>query len=235
MTTLSITEAQILTVLRSFLLNVLPPGVEIIRAQINRVPEPTGANFVVMTPIMRSRISTNEDAFNDVAMTGAIAGTTLTVSAVEFGAIVIGAPVYGTGVTAGTTVTAFGTGTGGVGTYTVSPSQNVTSRALFAGTLAARQATMVTVQLDVHGPASADNAQFISTLFRDMYACDFFTALQPELQPLHASEPRQVPFVNGEAQVEYRWSVDAVMQANPIVTVPQRFADQVTITLNPVD
>lgn len=235
MITLSLTESQILTVLRAFLLDVLPAGTAVVRAQTNRVPEPIGTNFVVMTPFMRQRLATNEDNYDDVAFLGFITGTTLTVTEVEFGIIRIGAPVYGSGVAAGTIVTAFGTGTGGVGTYTVSPAQTVSSRALFAGTMAARQATMVTVQLDVHGPSSADNAQFISTLFRDMYACDFFTALQPELQPLHASEPRQVPFVNGEAQVEYRWSVDAVMQANPIVTVPQRFADQVEITLNPVD
>lgn len=56
---------------------------------------------------------------------GVLAGTTLTVSAVTSGVIYIGAVIEGTGVTVGTTITAFGTGTGGAGTYTVSVSQLV--------------------------------------------------------------------------------------------------------------
>jgi hypothetical protein len=51
----------------------------------------------------------------------------LTVSAVASGTIYLGMELTGTGVTAGTRVTDFGTGTGGVGTYTVSVSQEVAS------------------------------------------------------------------------------------------------------------
>jgi len=57
--------------------------------------------------------------------TGQISGTTLTVTNVTAGAIYIGATITGTGVTAGTRVTDFLTGTGNVGTYTVSASQTV--------------------------------------------------------------------------------------------------------------
>lgn len=53
--------------------------------------------------------------------TGAITAGVLTVSAVTSGIIKIGTEVFGPSVPAGTTVTAFGTGSGGVGTYTVSP------------------------------------------------------------------------------------------------------------------
>jgi hypothetical protein len=60
-------------------------------------------------------------------MTGSISGTTLTITAVAAGNIVVGSKIYGTGVTAGTTVTALGTGSGGVGTYTVNISQTVGS------------------------------------------------------------------------------------------------------------
>lgn len=66
------------------------------------------------------------------AFTGAIAGTTLTVSAVSAGALQVGQTIAGSGVTAGTTITALGTGVGGNGTYTVSASQTVTSGALTA-------------------------------------------------------------------------------------------------------
>jgi hypothetical protein len=58
---------------------------------------------------------------------GGGAGTTLDVSAVTSGTLAIGMILSGTGVTANTTITAFGTGSGGIGTYTVSTSQNASS------------------------------------------------------------------------------------------------------------
>ena len=57
--------------------------------------------------------------------TGQIDGTTLTIANVVSGALYIGATVTGTGVTAGTRITDFLTGSGGVGTYIVTPSQTV--------------------------------------------------------------------------------------------------------------
>lgn len=60
--------------------------------------------------------------------TGQIAGVTLTVtnySATSTQSIQLGEQVTGTGVAAGTYITAFGTGTGGNGTYTVNISQSV--------------------------------------------------------------------------------------------------------------
>ena len=64
--------------------------------------------------------------------TGSIATTTLTITAVLQGdPIVIGAWVNGTGVTAGTYITGYGTGTGGVGTYTVNVSQTASSTTIF--------------------------------------------------------------------------------------------------------
>ncbi len=66
------------------------------------------------------------------SFTGSISGTTLTVSAVASGTIVIGESISGAGVAVNTFVTALGTGTGGVGTYTVSTSQTVASEAMTA-------------------------------------------------------------------------------------------------------
>jgi len=65
-------------------------------------------------------------------VTGAIAGTTLTVSAVSSGTLYVGQTIQGAGVTANTMITALGTGTGGTGTYTVSTSQTVASETLYA-------------------------------------------------------------------------------------------------------
>jgi hypothetical protein len=57
--------------------------------------------------------------------TGTISGTTLTVSAVTSGTIKVDQVISGTGVTAGTTIVAYGSGTGGAGTYTIDTSQTV--------------------------------------------------------------------------------------------------------------
>jgi hypothetical protein len=67
------------------------------------------------------------DTGNPAEFTASISGTTMTVSAVASGTIKVGIRILGTGVTANTTITALGTGTGGVGTYTVSASQTVSS------------------------------------------------------------------------------------------------------------
>ena len=58
--------------------------------------------------------------------TGSTSSATLTVTAVGFGApIVVGMYVDGTSVTDGTYITAFGTGSGGVGTYTLNQAINI--------------------------------------------------------------------------------------------------------------
>lgn len=65
-------------------------------------------------------------------VTGSISTTTLTVSAITSGTLEVGSTISGTGVTAGTLITALGTGTGGTGTYTVSVSQTVASTSVTA-------------------------------------------------------------------------------------------------------
>ena len=70
------------------------------------------------------------------AFTGSITGTTLTVTNVAYGTIAIGQVIYAyyvsPGIVSGTVITGFGTGTGGVGTYTVNISQNVPSTYIIA-------------------------------------------------------------------------------------------------------
>lgn len=228
------TQLDVLTILQSFLLSILPPGVEVILAQENKVPEPKADDFVTMTPLFQQRLSTNIDSFGDVSFTGSIAGATLTVSAVAFGALGINRQLFGAGVAAGTKITALGTGHGGVGTYTVAPPQTVSSEPLACGAEAITQPTKVTIQLDVHGPLSADNAQVISTLFRDAYATTFFAA--SGVSPFYADDPKQMPFRNEQDVVENRWVVDAVMQANQTISdLPQQFADQLEVGVIEVD
>ena len=75
---------------------------------------------------------------SSVSFTGSFSGTTLTVSAVASGTLAVGQLIVGAGVAASppgsnaTYITALGTGSGGVGTYTVGVSQTLSSRALTA-------------------------------------------------------------------------------------------------------
>lgn len=158
-----------MTVLRAFLLAVLPAGIECISGQDNRVAEPLAADYVVMTPTLRGRLGTNVSAYAD--LTG-------------------------------------------------------------SGTRRIAQATQLTIQLDVHGPNGADNAQVIATLLRDTAACQAFKASGLDAQPLYATDPRQVPFFNGESQFEDRWIVDAAVQVNPAVTIGQDFAAAIRIGID---
>jgi hypothetical protein len=59
--------------------------------------------------------------------TGSIAATTLTITEVTAGSLAVGSVISGTGVTAGTSIVEILTGTGGQGTYTISPTQTVSS------------------------------------------------------------------------------------------------------------
>jgi hypothetical protein len=66
------------------------------------------------------------------AFTASISGTTMNVTAVASGTIVVGQTIVGTGVAADTVITALGTGSGSTGTYEVSVSQTVASQSMNA-------------------------------------------------------------------------------------------------------
>lgn len=243
------TQSSILTALRSFLESVLPAAgpdgfpLDVITAQQNRITTPRGSSYVTMTPLRQERIETNVDTSNDAAFIGNIAGSTMTITAVDprfdF-PIAVGSVMSGNGVAAGTTVTALGTGAGGLGTYTVNQGpQNLSSRTLSAGAKLVQQALKMTVQLDFHSIdlSSGDLAVTVSTLFRDAFAVEQFANQSPNygVVPLYADDARQAPFNNDSKQVETRWIVEALLQANVVVTVPQQFADAVDLGLISVD
>ena len=174
--TVSITEADVFTVLGNFLTQVLPTGVAIVRGQVNRVPEPQGTNFVVMWPILTTRLEYNTDTYDSTAQTKSML-----------------------------------------------------------------QPIQMDIQLDVHGPASADNSQIITTLMRDDYGTQSFTDICTalgagiEVQPLYAGNRSQMPFMDGEQQVEERWIIQVSLQANPVVVIPQQSATAVSVKLIEVD
>jgi hypothetical protein len=230
------TTFDIEAALRGFLAAILPP-IDVVLGPVNRVPEPIGVDFVVMIPLHRPRLATNVDVFADAAYTGSIAGGVLTVAAVQVGAILPAATLFGQGVAFGTVVGSQISGpTGGVGTYSVSPSQTVASTQLASGANASTQETEIVYQIDVHGPASGDNAQIISTMLRDARGVDLFAATGLPIAPLYGDDPRQMTFIDGEQQSELRWVVDAHLQANiTVARIPQQGAGTVQLTVVSVD
>ncbi|OGR51272.1 MAG: hypothetical protein A2049_08740 [Elusimicrobia bacterium GWA2_62_23] len=71
-------------------------------------------------------------AADAAVVTGSIATTVLTVTAVTSGTLSVGQTISGSGITAGTKITALGTGLGGTGTYTVDTSQTASSTTVTA-------------------------------------------------------------------------------------------------------
>lgn len=221
--TINYTEADAIAALRGLILTIVPTGTEVIRAQANRVPEPKGSDFVLMTVILRTRLSTNVDITQDVIFNGSIAGTILTYDPPSFGDLRPGVQVWGIpNIVTDTEIVSVDSAT----TATVNISQSVPHGPLYAGYKTVLQAVELRIQLDVHGPASGDSAQKLSTLLRDEFATSYFDSIELDLMTLYPGDPRQVPFITGEAQWEERWVLDVSLQANQVVQVPQQFADE---------
>lgn len=162
----------------------------------------------------------------------------MTVSAVAFGTVLLGARVFGTGVADGTRIRALGTGAGGVGTYVVSPGQTVSSRTLAASGKLLETASKFAVQLDFHSydlDSAADMASVVQSTFRDAYAYSFFADNFPLVAPLYADDPRLAPFVNENGQIESRWILEAELQVTQSTRVPAQYADAVSVTIISAD
>jgi len=240
MLTVTPTQAQIQAALRAFCENVLPIGVDVIEAQDNRVPEPQSGSFVVMTPLRRQILATNIHTVFDCAFTASIAGTVMTVTVMQVTGlgIQVGAVVSGPGVTTGTRVVAQLTGTpGGVGTYTVTPTQTAASATYQAGQDIVTGMFQLDMQLGFHAAdnTSGDAAQVVAQMLRDTYATEFIAAVNPAIRPLYAGPPRQAPFINAEDQFEWQWIVECVLQANFEINIQQQFATSATMNLIDVD
>lgn len=116
---------------------------------------------------------------------GSIAGTVLTVTAANQGALAVGQSLYdgpaGT-IIPGTVITALGTGTGGIGTYTINASQTVTSEAFIApgvpnvspplgivGRINQAAEGDVSVSSEWQAPPNASQAYFVQTKYGAQY------------------------------------------------------------------
>jgi hypothetical protein len=195
-----------------------------------------------MTPLFQDRLGTNYTTYEDNIVTGSITLTTLDVTAITQGSLVVGQVLIDSGyptmnIQVGTQILQQLTGSpGGIGTYEVSISQNVLSETLYAGVRDDLEQVKWTVQCDIHGPNSANNLRVLETIFRsDLGVTDFDSQSIYGVTPLYTSEGRQIVFVNAEQQQEYRWTIDLVMQVNPVIGTPQQFADQVEIAIDVAD
>jgi hypothetical protein len=95
----------------------------------------------------------NNDATTPPAsFTGSISGTTLTVTAVSAGYIGAGATITGTGIPSNTTIASVISASGGVGTYTISTSLSLGSRAMVASV------TPIPITLYYQKPLGIDSA-----------------------------------------------------------------------------
>lgn len=235
--TVSPSESDIQGALRSFCQSILPAGTDIIVTQQNRVPEPHAGNFVEMTPMRRNRLATNIHVTADCTFTASFAGPVMTVTAINPGnqvAISVGAVVVGPGVPIAIIGAQTSGPTGGLGTYTVTPSYTVGSNIFSAGQMSVVEMVETAIQLGFHSAdnTSGDMAQAVRMMLRDPYAVSFIQGINPAIAPLYGSDARQAPYINAEDQFETRWIVEAVLQANVILTgLSQEFVTSVALTL----
>lgn len=174
MATISITEEQLFTALRDFIVSLVDPNLPVIRGQQNRVPTPEG-DFVAMSPLFSQGLATTVQTYQQPVAPATV------------------------------------------------------------GTQTNQQSKQWTAQIDCYGESANDTAALLSAMARTPYAADRFAAGGLGIQPLYASEPRQLAFVTGESEYQERWTFELSLQYNPQVIVTQEFADTVTVGLINVD
>ena len=128
--------------------------------------------------------STGNAPVGQASFTGSIAATTLTVSAVASGSLAIGAAIISASTLPGTMVAALGTGSGGVGTYTVSASQTVASEAMTSngdGTRAPSYTTHTNIPMQVQALSASDLRHIDSLNQQDVMRAVYINGFQQGL------------------------------------------------------
>lgn len=91
------------------------------------------------------------------------------------------------------------------------------------------------MQIKLFGPASSNQMQTVTSLWRDMQAADYFRASGLPIAPLYTSNVIQLGFVTGERQYEDCWTVDLIAQVNISLTLSQDFATSIPVGVIEVD
>lgn len=84
----------------------------------------------------------------------------------------------------------------------------------------------IDVQIDFYGSQAGEFCTTAKKAFRSTWGFDNFPL---NIKPLYCDDGIQGPLLTGEEQYESRWMLTAVMQYNPVVTVPQDFADAAAV------
>ena len=112
----------------------------------------------------------------DASFTGSITSNLLNVTAIPTGALAVGSIIAGAGVYGPVSILSFGTGSGGIGTYHLSPTPDATSRALTAtgdGQRTPTYATFTNVPMQFQAVSSDDlthvDALNISKVMRSVH------------------------------------------------------------------
>jgi hypothetical protein len=196
----------------------------------NRVPSLAG-DFFTMEPIHHKRLSTNVATHDDCSFNGFTEANILTVDSTIIGEIVVGSQLFGADVLTATFIEDQLT----TSTYLISKEQEVVLQKMSTGNRFELVPREVTIQVDIHGPASSENAVLTEGLFRSGWGLASFKESGFDIAPLYCSEPRQMEFHNAEQQIDKRWSIDCTMQVNPVISIPQQFADAAEVILIEVD
>lgn len=88
--------------------------------------------------------------------------------------------------------------------------------------------TEFTVQIDFYGEGASDKMETFMSIIHDGFA---FESFPPDIKPLYASDPQQVPLITGEKNYLQRWSTDLSLQYNPTVKIPIDTFDDVSVTI----
>lgn len=94
------------------------------------------------------------------------------------------------------------------------------------GTATIHGPARIDVQVDFYGLAAGEYCKSAQMAFRSFWGAAQFPA---NIKPLYTSDGVQSPLITGEEQYEARWTLTASMQYNPVVTVPQEFADELGV------
>ena len=97
-----------------------------------------------------------------------------------------------------------------------------------------KEQVKLNMQITLFGPASSNQMQAVTALWRDMHAVDFFRNQNVSIAPLYTSSVRQLGFITGEKQYDDCWTVDLAMMVTIAIRTPQQFASSITITLDEV-
>jgi hypothetical protein len=169
--------------------------------------------------------------------TGEISGNTLTVTAVDFGSLDVGMTIDATGsVAADTVITSFGTGSGGTGTYNVTPSQTVSSQAMttpsldtseIIGRFVVNNSQTVASEVMTSGSLTTSGGLICVGPFLVLYGQDGLVQWSAPANPLDFSAPgsgsarpvpdkivKGLPLRGSSAPAMILWSLSACVVAN---------------------